>query len=113
MKTRIAGIVFLFLLFFPLASSCLAQEPGYFEALGKTFTRGIKNIVSFPWEIPSTIARHDREDDGNPKAFRDVAGFFDGTFRSVARLGCGVWDVLFSPVPGQQDGLPLKPETFF
>ena len=92
---------------------CAAQEPGYFESLGKTFTRGVKNIVSFPWEIPSTIGRYDQKTDGNYPFFRHTAGFVDGTFRAVTRLGCGVWDVLFSPVPGEQSGLPLSPETFF
>lgn len=90
-----------------------AEEPGYFTQMGRAFTRGIKNIVSFPWEIPATIRRYDQKADGNPRAFRDLAGLLDGTFRSVTRLGCGVWDVLFFVVPGQQDELPLTPKSFF
>jgi len=92
---------------------CAAQQPGYFAQLGQTFTRGVKNLVSFPWEIPATIGQYDQKTDGNARVFRDMSGFVDGTFRAVTRLGCGTWDVLFSVVPGQQDSLPLKPETFF
>jgi len=88
-------------------------EEGYFKQMGKTFTRGVKNIVSFPWEIPATIQKHDATDNGNPRFFRDTAGFFDGIFRAVTRLGCGIWDVPFSMIPGDQDSLPLVPETFF
>ncbi len=106
-----AGLIFL--LWLVSTPACMAQEPGYFEALGKTFTRGVKNIISFPWEIPSTLSRCDQKTDGNYRVFRDAAGLVDGTFRAVTRLSCGIWDVLFSPVPGEQDGLPLKPETFF
>ncbi len=107
------SIALLFSMSLIVVPVCRAQEPGYFESLGKTFTRGVKNIVSFPWEIPSTIGRYDQKTDGNYPFFRHTAGFVDGTFRAVTRLGCGIWDVLFSPVPGEQYGLPLSPETFF
>jgi len=112
---RVGMTVLIFALLFCLASSssCLAQEQGYFAQMGQALSRGAKNIVSFPWEIPSTIGRYDKKTDGNPRAFRDAAGFVDGTFRAVTRLGCGVWDVLFSVVPGQQDELPLTPKAFF
>jgi hypothetical protein len=96
--------------FFPAYA---AEEPGYFTQLGQAFTRGLKNMVGFPWEIPSTVSRYDQKTDGNFRVFRNAAGFVDGTFRAVTRLGCGAWDVLFSLVPGQQNELPLKPETFF
>ena len=92
---------------------CKGQEQSYFAKMGQTFTRGIKNVVSFPWEIPVTIQKHDAQDDGSPRAFRDTAGFFDGAFRALSRLGCGAWDMVWAVVPGDQEGLPLKPETFF
>lgn len=90
-----------------------AAGEGYFTKLGKTFTRGVKNVVTSPWELPYTIHQHDKTDDGNPRVFRDTAGIFDGIFRVATRFGCGAWDMLFCLVPGDQDGLPLKPETFF
>ncbi len=111
---RVRWVVFIFTLMVLLPfRAAHANPPGYWKQMGITFTRGVKNLVSFPWEIPATIAKHDREDNGDPRFFRDTAGFFDGTFRAVTRLGCGAWDVLFSVVPGQQNELPLKPETLF
>lgn len=105
-------LVFAGFLFLTFSSAHAAEEP-YFTQMGQALTRGIKNMVSFPWEIPSTIDRYDQKDNGSPRVFRDAAGFVDGTFRAVTRLGGGIWDVLFSVVPGAQNELPLKPETFF
>jgi len=113
MRSRMIGLVSLGLFFLAFTPVCHAQQAGYFEQMGKTFVRGLKNIVSFPVEIPATIREHDQRTDGNPRVFRNIAGFFDGTFRSVARLGCGAWDVVWCAIPGNQEGLPLKPETFF
>ena len=112
-RVKVTGFVFAVLLCLSFSPVCLAQEQGYFTQMGQAFTRGVKNMVSFPWVIPSTIGRYDQKKDGNARAFRDMAGFFDGTFRAVTRLGCGVWDVLFSVVPGEQDELPLTPKSFF
>ncbi len=112
MKTGLV-LSILLLLLCVASSAVFAEQPGYFAQMGKTFTRGIKNIVSFPVEIPATIREYDQKTDGNPRVFRDIAGFFDGTFRAVTRLGCGAWDVVWCSIPGDQEGLPLKPETFF
>ena len=112
-RGKVTGFIFAVLFCLSYSSIGLAQEQGYFAQMGQSFTRGLKNMVSFPWEIPATIAKHDGEDNGNPRAFRDAAGLVDGTFRAVTRLGCGIWDVLFSVVPGQQDELPLTPKSFF
>lgn len=113
MRVRMTGLMLVGMFCLVLSPACLAQEQGYFAQMGQALSRGVKNIVSFPLEIPATIAKHDREDDGNTRVFRDAAGFVDGTFRAVTRLGCGIWDVLFSVVPGQQDELPLTPKTLF
>ncbi len=113
MRIKTIGLIASLMFCLLLSTAYAAEEPGYFTQLGQGFTRGFKNMVSFPWEIPSTIGRYDQNNDGNPRAFRDAAGFVDGTFRAVTRLGCGVWDVLFSVVPGQQNELPLKPATLF
>ncbi|HOW58998.1 MAG TPA: hypothetical protein PLO78_04650 [Candidatus Omnitrophota bacterium] len=91
----------------------LANEEGYFAQMSRTMVTGLKNIVSSPWEIPYTMGQYDQKDDGNSRAIRGAAGFVDGTFRSLTRFCCGFWDVAFSVVPGDQEGLPLKPETFF
>lgn len=113
MRVRMTGLILVVLLCLSFGPVCLAQEQGYFAQMGQSFTRGLKNIVSFPWEIPSTIGRYDQRTDGNPRAIRDATGFVDGTFRAVTRLGCGMWDVLFAFVPGDQDELPLDPKSFF
>ena len=112
-RVKMTGLVLVAMLCGSFSPVCLAQEEGYFSQMGQALVRGGKNIVSFPWEIPSTIGRYDKKDDGNYRVFRDAAGFVDGTFRAVTRLSCGVWDVLFSVVPGQQDDLPLTPKTLF
>ncbi len=113
MRGKVADLLLAGILcFLAVPSVGMAQESGYFNQMGRTFGRGIKNIVSCPWEVPYTIGKYDRET-VNCRAFRDTAGFFDGVFRTVTRFGCGVWDVLFCAVPGAQEGLPLKPETFF
>ena len=112
-KVKMTGLILVVLLCLSFSPACLAQERGYFAQMGHVFIRGLKNTVSFPWEIPATIKQHDQNADGNPRVLRDVAGFFDGAFRGVTRLGCGVWDVFFSVVPGDQNDLPLKPEAFF
>ncbi len=113
MRIRMTGLMLVLLFCLAFSPACAAEEQGYFAQMGQSFTRGVKNLVSFPWEIPATIAKHDREDNGDPRLFRDTAGFFDGTFRALTRFGCGAWDVVFSLVPGDQNDLPLKPETLF
>ena len=113
MRAKLTRLLLVLLLCISFSPVCFAQELGYFAQMGHVFTRGAKNMVSFPWEIPATIQQHDQNNDGNPRFIRDMTGFFDGTFRAVTRLGCGVWDVLFSVVPGDQNDLPLKPEAFF
>ena len=113
MRVKMTVVFLTALLCFSFSSACLAQERGYFNQMGYVFTRGLKNIVSFPWEIPVTIKQHDQNDNGAPRFFRDTAGFFDGAFRAVTRLGAGLWDVPFCLVPGDQNDMPLKPEAFF
>jgi hypothetical protein len=112
MKTRTAILLVAALIIFQIPSAFAVQR-GYFGQLGYTFARGVKNIVSSPWEIPYTIRKHDQTDNGNPRVFRDAAGFFDGILRTLTRLGDGVWDLGWAFVPGEQEGLPLEPETFF
>ncbi len=102
-----------FVVFLSVAPTVFAAEQGYFAKLGATFSRGVRNVVSSPYEIPYTIGKYDGKNDGNPRVFRDVAGFFDGVFRTVTRFGSGAWDIAWAFIPGDQEGLPLEPETFF
>lgn len=79
--------------------------------LERGLTRGLKNIVGAPLEIPATIARH-HAGSGRP-VIRETAGLFDGLFRTVARAGNGFFDTAFVFVPGEQEGYPMDPETLF
>ena len=76
MQVRWFSVILVLMVLMPFRSA-YAYPPGYWKQMGITFTRGVKNLVSFPWEIPATIAKHDNEDNGNPRFFRDTAGFFD------------------------------------
>ena len=73
---------------------------------------GYDRLMAFA-EIPATIKEHDAQNNGTPRFVRDTAGFFDGTLRALTRFGCGAWDMVWCVVPGNQEGLPLKPESFF
>jgi hypothetical protein len=112
MRVRWVAFILILTVLLPFHAAC-ANPPGYWKQMGITFTRGLKNIVSAPYEIPATIAKHHGDDNGNPRFFRDTAGFFDGIFRTVTRGASGLWDVVFAVVPGEQNEFQLKPETFF
>ena len=83
----------------------------YFKNMKRNFVRGSKNFVTSPLEIPITIQEY-HEQAGLP-LIRHLAGFADGTFRMIARAGSGLWDFFSAFLPGNQDGLPVKPETLF
>jgi len=87
-------------------------QPGYFANMANDWRRGITNIVSSPLEIPITVMNYHREDK-NPPVIKHAAGFFDGIIRTVARCGSGIWDIVVSFIPGDQEGAPVKPETLF
>ncbi len=114
MEKKIVAFLILFLCIGMLPSAFAKEGDSYWKMLGETFSRGFKNIISAPWEIPHTIVIHDSNDDGDPRFFRDARGFFDGTLRTVTRLGGGAFDTVLALIPGLQEGLPaLDPETFF
>lgn len=75
------------------------------------FTRGFKNIVTGVFEIPYTIAQY-HKGEGRP-VIRHFAGLGDGIFRAIERTASGMWDCFAAFIPGQQDGIPVEPETFF
>lgn len=113
MRFKILGIMLVWMLHFSVISAYANTEPGYFAQMKKTFTRGFKNTLSAPWEIPYTIRQYEQKKNGGNRFFQDAAGSVDGVLRMVTRYACAAWDMVFSVVPGQQDGMPLKPETFF
>lgn len=104
-----------FPLFFLLCLTLLfpgSAQAGYWKNLGNDWTRGIKNIVSFPFEIPLTIQEH-HQGAGYP-VVKHLTGLADGIFQGVARLGSGLWDIIPAGViPGIQEGFPVNPETLF
>ncbi len=87
-------------------------QPGYFQNMARDWARGMTNIVSSPLEIPITIMKHHKEDPSAP-VVRESAGLVDGIVRTVTRAGSGVWDLVVSLFPGDQEGAPMKPETLF
>lgn len=87
-------------------------QPGYFKNMANDWARGLINIVSCPLEIPVTIVKYHKEDPGLP-VVRHLAGLTDGIIRTVTRAGSGIWDIVVSFVPGDQEGAPMKPATLF
>ena len=83
----------------------------YGSEMKRDFGRGLKNILSFPLEIPITIQEY-HESSGYP-VVRHMTGLADGIFQAVSRLGSGLWDIPAALIPGIQDGLPVTPETLF
>lgn len=97
--------------FFSLTAQPLWAGDEYQGKLERGLARGLKNIIGAPLEIPLTIQRY-HEGEGRP-VIRHTAGFVDGTFRMIARFVNGVMDTLMVTSPGEQDGLPMEPETLF
>ena len=107
MKKNLLFFLALMTIFFPAPA-----HAGYWKNLGYDWSRGLKNIVSFPLEIPITIREH-HERPGY-SGVRHITGFTDGIFQAIARAGSGLWDMVPAGVfPGTQEGLPVDPETLF
>lgn len=90
---------------------CASAAEGYLNGLKDAYVRGFKNIFGAPIEIPYTIQQY-HEERGRP-GIRQTAGFIDGSFRMIRRLGAGAWDLTGGLIPGYQEGIPMEPETFF
>ena len=73
--------------------------------------RGFKNVIGSPLEIPITVQEYHGKK-GRP-VIRHVAGFIDGCFQTVVRLGSGAWDFVAAFLPDHQAGMPVDPETLF
>ena len=110
MEARIRFILLLGIGLTLMTHSALAGAE-YQGKLETGLSRGVRNIIGAPLEIPVTIC-HYHQGEGRP-VIRHAAGFFDGTFRMVSREVNGLMDALLVLVPGEQDGIPLDPETLF
>ena len=111
MKARFQFILLLSIgLTLSTAQSVFAGDE-YQDKLQSGLSRGLRNILGAPLEIPYTIHKY-HKGEGRP-VIRHIAGFFDGTFRMVAREVNGLMDTLLVFLPGEQDGIPLDPETLF
>lgn len=89
--------------------ACAGAE--YQGKLNSGLSRGVRNILGAPLEIPVTIHKY-HNGEGRP-VVRETAGLFDGAVRMVAREVNGIMDTLLVLLPGEQDGIPLDPETLF
>lgn len=82
----------------------------YFKNMSCDYARGFNNIADAPLEYYNTQKEYEQQQKGRP-VVRNIAGFVDGTFRVIERTGSGVWDFLAGLLPGDQEGIPAKPET--
>ncbi len=94
-----------------LSGRAWAAEGTYWGNWKRDSGRGVKNVLSSPLEIPITVQAY-HEKAGYP-VVRHTAGFFDGVVKFVERAGSGLWDLITMWIPGDQEGLPPKPETLF
>ena len=107
MFKRSLFIILILTVLFPVQA-----HASYFSEMKRDWGRGLKNILSFPLEIPITVQEY-HESAGYP-VVRHAAGLADGIFQAVSRLGSGLWDLVpASIIPGIQEGLPVTPETLF
>lgn len=81
----------------------------YFSNFGHDLVRGTRNILGAPLEIPRAVDSADKTDES--PTVRAYKGFSEGAFNSIRRFGAGLWDWLIAPIPGQQEGLTLHPDT--
>lgn len=77
--------------------------------------RGSTNIVAAPYEVYTTTREHHLNNgpEQNKGITRDIAGFVDGTFRMITRVGSGIWDHVIAAIPGAQEGYPVDPELLY
>lgn len=102
---------FFFITLFLASSPAFAAEGSYLGQFGNAWKRGFTNILTSPLEIPITVREYHAKE-GRP-VIRHSVGFVDGTFQMIERLGSGALDLVSSIVPGQQQGIPVDPETIF
>jgi hypothetical protein len=82
----------------------------YFKNMSCDYARGFNNVADAPLEYYNAQKEYEQQQKGRP-VVRNITGFVDGTFRVIERAGSGVWDFFAGLLPGDQDGIPAKPET--
>lgn len=86
-------------------------QDSYFGRMKHDLITGTKNLLGAPLEIPYTIRQY-HQGPGRP-VIRHTAGFVDGTFRIITRLGSAVLDFASAFLPGPQEQDYPDPKTFF
>lgn len=87
-------------------SLLISVMPAYAKNPGDKLKRGLANVCgSFILEIPKTMG--EEWEQSNNAALGCTTGFFKGIFRSVARMGSGLWDVLTFPISIPGDYEPI------
>lgn len=110
-KKRVTALVLMALISLQMSGAANAAEGGYWDNLQRRYVRGFKNIIGSPLEIPITIQEYHEK--AGPPVARHMAGFVDGCVETIIRLVSGAWDLVAGWIPGQQEGIPVDPETLF
>ena len=84
---------------------------GYVRQMACDDARGFHNTTHAVGELYNTQKEYEAQKKGRP-FIRQCAALTDGFFRMIERAGSGLWDFLAGLVPGEQEGIPPKPETF-
>jgi hypothetical protein len=87
-----------------------AEINHYFKRMSCDYARGFYNVSRAPLEIYNAEKDYEQQQKGRP-VIRNIAGFVDGTFKCLERMGSGVWDFFAGLLPGEQQGVPPKPEV--
>ena len=108
---RLIAFLLVAAMVFPAVAFAGGNSSGYFKNMGQDYWRGLKNVITGPLEIPITV--QDYHEQAGAPVIRHLAGFVDGTFRALTRMGSGLFDFMAGVLPGYQEGFPVKPETLF
>jgi hypothetical protein len=87
-----------------------AEVNHYVKRMSCDYARGFYNVSRSPLEIYHAQKEYEGQQKGRP-VVRNIAGFVDGTFKCLERMGSGVWDFFAGLLPGEQQGVPPNPEV--
>ena len=106
MRTLISVIIIINLIVM-VVTPCFA-EGTYQEEFKAKLSRGLRNILSAPAEIPVAVA--EETEDSRMVWYDSLEGIFRGVGKSVVRLLSGLYDVLVASIPDAKT-FPPDPET--